>query len=164
MIKVVALDVYGTILAFDDPDYSFPSRTGLEEFFDECDKRGIRVVTSSDGLTGNVKNDLANAFRRANGLKTVVCRLAKGLTIERFDGFFQMDQGVKDFSVIIGHYGIAPRELLVVGDSLEKDIIGAMHSGAYAVRCPVYGVDQGKGWSFGEIDLDSISGGCSPWA
>ena len=158
MIKIVALDVYGTILAFDDYDSSFPPRKGLEEFFDECDKREIRVVTSSDALTGNVRNDLSIAFRRARELKVGHADPSKtGLVLERFYGFFQLDQGVKDFSVIIGHYDIVPRELLVVGDNLQKDIHGALMLGANAVHCPVYGVDQGREWDFGKIDFDAVA-------
>jgi hypothetical protein len=145
MIKVVALDIYGTVLAFDDFDYSFPPRAGLKEFFDECDKRGIKVVTSSDALIGNVRNDLMIAF---------ACK--KGLRLERFDEFFQLDQGLKDFSVIIGHYDIIPRELLVVGDNPNKDVYAALMLGANAILCPAYGVNQGREWDFSKINLDVI--------
>jgi len=156
MIKVVALDIYGTVLAFDDNDNSFPPRQGLEAFFDECDKRGIKVVTSSDGLTGNVKNDLQIAFRIANGLKTGANSCKRGLTIERFDAFFEMQIGPKDFSVIIGHYDIVPKELLVIGDHINRDIYSALKLGANALHCPAYGVDQGREWDFSKINLDAV--------
>ena len=146
-IKVVALDVYGTVLAFDDGDYSFPPRKGLEVFLDNCEKRGIKVVTSSDAFTGNVRNDLLVAFKLVP---------EKKLTLDRFDGFFQLDQGIKDFSIIIGQYDIVPKELLVVGDNPNKDIYGALRLRANAIHCPVYGVDEGGEWDFGKIDLDSI--------
>ena len=158
MIKVVALDIYGTVLAFNDYDSSFPPRKGLEEFFDACDKREIKVVTSSDAFTGNVKNDLLVAFRREQESKVGAPDPSKrGLTLERFDDFFQLDQGVKDFSVIIGHYDILPRELLVVGDNQQKDIYGALILGANAVLCPAYGADQGREWDFSKIDLDAVA-------
>jgi hypothetical protein len=148
-IKVVALDIYGTVLTFDDCDYGYPPRLDLADFLDECDRRGIKVVTSSDCFTGNVKNDLEIAFKKVPG---------KRLTLFRFDGFFQLDQGVKDFSVIIGHYDIVPEELLVIGDNPNKNIWGAHRQRANAILCPVYGVDQGKDWDFSKINLDSIAG------
>lgn len=64
-IKVVALDIYGTVLAFDDCDYSCAPRKGLVDLFDRCDARGIKVVTSSDAFIGNMKNDLVMAFKFA---------------------------------------------------------------------------------------------------
>lgn len=154
-IRVAALDVYGTLLAFDDDDYSCPPRNRLGKFFDDCEAREIKVVTSSDGMTGNVKNDLVIAFRIANDRKITIDGPER-LGIDRFDNFFQLDQGIKDFSVIIGHYDILPRELLVIGDNFNKDIWGALRLGAYAIHCPMYGVDQGKEWDFGKIDLDNI--------
>jgi len=158
MIKVVALDIYGTVLAFDDYDYSLPPRKGFEKFLDECDKRGIKVVTSSDAFTGNVKNDLLVAFRRAKDLETGQAGASQsGLSLDRFDGFFQLDQGAKDFSVIIRYYDIVPKELLVVGDSFNKDICGALKLGANAIHCPAYGIDQGREWDFSKIDLDAVA-------
>lgn len=144
-IRVVALDVYGTILAFNDYEYSCPSRKGLGDFFDNCEKRGIKVVTSSDVPTGNVKNDLKIAFKLARDER---------LSLDKFDDFFQLDQGVKDFSVIIEHYNIIYGELLVVGDNYHKDIIGALRLGAKAIHCPVYGTNEGEEWDFGKINLD----------
>ena len=146
-IKVVALDVYGTVLAFDDNDYSCPPRKGLLAFLQDCRRRGIKVVTSSDGFTGNVKNDLTMAFKLNSG---------KGLSLDYFDEFFQLNQGVKDFSVIIGYYDIVPQELLVIGDNFNKDIIGALKLGTRAIHCPVLGVGQGQDWDFSKIDLDAI--------
>lgn len=152
IIKVVALDVYGTMLAFDDYDYSFPPRKGLEVLLDNCDRRGIKVVTSSDAFTGNVRNDLSIAFKLVPERK---------LSLDRFDGFFQLDQGIKDFSVVIGHYNIVPAELLVIGDNPNKDIYGALRLGANAVLCPAYCVDGEREWDFGKINLDDIKEGAT---
>ncbi|OGZ77313.1 MAG: hypothetical protein A2280_01275 [Candidatus Staskawiczbacteria bacterium RIFOXYA12_FULL_37_10] len=159
IIKVVALDVYGTILAFDDVDDSFPPRRGIEDFFDNCEERGIKVVTSSDGGTGNVKNDLSISFKVA--IERIADpeerrKMKERLSLKRFDDFFQLDQGTKDFSEIIGHYDIIPSQLLVIGDNLNKDIYGAFRVGARAILCPIYGIDQGGDWDFGMIDLDNI--------
>jgi len=150
-IKVVALDIYGTVLAFDDCDDSFQPRKGLADFLDACDRRGIMVVTSSDAFTGNVKNDLEIAFKLAAEVFSET-----RLRLERFDGFFQLNQGPKDFSVIIEHYRIAPEELLVIGDNIDKDFNGALMVGATAILCPKFGIAQGKDWDFAKIDLDEI--------
>ena len=158
-IKIVTLDIYGTVLAFDDVDDSFPPRKGLADFFDNCEERGIKVVTSSDGGTGNVKNDLSIAFRLV--IERILDpeerkKMRERLNLARFDEFFQLDQGEKDFSEIIGYYDIIPSQLLVVGDNLSKDICGALRLRAKAIHCPIYGVDQGAEWDFGMIDLDNI--------
>ena len=145
-IKVVSLDIYGTVLAFDDHDYSCPPRDGLEILLDKCDEQGIKVVTSSDAFTGNVKNDLEIAFKLVP---------ERRLSLARFDGFFQLDQGIKDFSVIIGYYDILPSELLVIGDNFNKDVFGALRLGARAVHCPAFSVDEGRHWNLGDIDLNS---------
>ena len=78
----------------------------------------------------------------------------KRLRMARFNGCFQLDQGVKDFSEIIGQYSIFPEELLVIGDDYERDIRGALKIGAKYIHCPVYKIGQGKEWNFGMIDLD----------
>lgn len=144
--KVVALDVYGTILASDDGEYRCPPRDGLEDFLDKCDMLGIRVVTSSDAMVGTVKNDLMRAFRLAHQ----ICSKSK-LGLSRFDGFFQLSETPKDFSIIIEHYGINSYQLLVVGDDFGKDICGAMTSGAIGIQCPTYRVAGDGGWNFEKI-------------
>ena len=159
VIKVVALDIYGTVLDIEDCDYSCPPRKGFVEFLDNCEQRRIKVVTSSNVFIGTVKNDLSAAFRVvidiiASAEERRVMR--KRLNLERFDGFFQLNQGIKDFSIIIGHYDIVPRELLVIGDNPNKDIIGALRLGASAIQCPAYSGKEGADWDFSKIDLDGI--------
>ncbi|MBS3078801.1 hypothetical protein J4218_01640 [Candidatus Pacearchaeota archaeon] len=133
VIRLVALDIYGTVLATDDHNSSFPPRRGLECFFDVCDVRGIKVVTSSDCYTANVMAELAHCFGKYPDRR---------MSLQRFAGFFQLDEvPVKDFSRIIaksqGIVGslILPSELLVIGDS-DKDIDGALKHGCCSVRCP----------------------------
>ena len=145
MIKVVALDVYGTILACDDHDYACAPRQGLENLLAECRQRNLLVVTSSDAYIHNVKTDLQLAFDLVP---------ERELRLDRFHNFFQLDQPEKDFSLITGFYGISPGELLVVGDNPVKDIQGATITGAKFVLCPVYSVSEGKDWDLGQIDLD----------
>ena len=57
-IKVVALDIYGTVLASGDPNNELPPRKGLKAFLDKCDARRIKVVTASDGHLKNLKRNL----------------------------------------------------------------------------------------------------------
>ena len=142
-IKVVALDVYGTILARDDYDDCFPPRKGLCQLFDNCLERGIKVVTISDGLVGNVRNDLVVSFRN--------CREGQ-LCLEMFDGFFQMQVGNKELQPILECYGIQPDELLVVGDDPLVDICAAKEIGARFVQCPVYEVNGEREWTFDKVN------------
>ncbi len=113
-IKVIALDVYGTILATDDPDNELPPRKGLLAFLEKCKKLGITLCTSSDGETISVKANLEEA----------------GVNLTCFDRFFQMQQGAaKNYTPILDHYRIDPKQLLVIGNSLPQDIEPAMQLG-----------------------------------
>ena len=120
-IKIIALDIYGTILATEDPENLLKPRKGLEKFFDKCKAKGIKVVASSDADTTNIKIDLKES----------------GANVAKFDRFYELKQAPKDFSVIIKDYGINPKELLVVGDS-DKDIEGAINCKAGHFRVPEY--------------------------
>ncbi len=155
-IKVVALDIYGTVLAFDDREFLFPPRKGIEDFLDYCQDREIKVVTSSDGDTDDVKRNLSMSFNvKIEAIKEPEKRaeMEKRLNIRRFDAFFKLDQGKKDFSIILGHYDIIPSNLLVIGDNPFKDVYSALTFGANAILCPMYGVSQGEDWDFGNIRL-----------
>lgn len=112
-IKVVAIDVYGTILATEDPDDELPVRKGLDDLIQKCHKQVVRVTLHSSEDFQNVKL----AFEEA------------GIDIHKFDSFYHLPGDPKDFSEIIKDYNIAPRELLVVGDS-DADINGARTIGA----------------------------------
>jgi len=123
MIKVIALDIYGTVLATDDADNELPPRRGLEKFFRKCKKKRIAIVSSSDAPIETLKIDLQSS----------------GVNLCAFDRFYCLNQlPRKDFSIIIRDYGIKPRELLVIGDNREKDILGAVKHGACCLRCPEY--------------------------
>lgn len=138
-IKVVALDIYGTVLASDDHDNSCPPRKGLEAFFNMCDERGIKIASASDVTIEVVKAELQE------------CKV----DINRFDSFHLLNQlPVKDFSVIIGHYDILPSNLLVIGDSY-KDIEGARRIGAPYLQIPEYTVKSDDDFNFGRINLES---------
>lgn len=122
MPKVIALDIYGTVLATDDPDNNLPPSKGIERFFERCKKNGIKVVSTSDANPVVVKIDLTTS----------------GVKLANFDGFYRLNQlPHKDYSEIIRDYGLTePRDLLVIGDS-DKDI-----NGAYASKCNSHRVQQ----------------------
>ena len=133
-VKVIALDIYGTVLASEDAENILPARKGLEELFDRCESKGIKVVTASDASLINLKIDLKES----------------GVNISKLDNFYELKQFPKDFSGIIEDYGIESGELLVIGDS-DKDINGAVNCKAKYFRVPEY---VGIGDDF---DLNSIS-------
>lgn len=123
MIKVIALDIYGTVLASDDPDNELPLRRGLERFFDNCASKKIKIVSASDAPIETTKIDLETA----------------GIDTERFDRFYQLNQlPRKDFSIIVRDYHIKPRQLLVIGDNYDKDAMGAIEHGACFLQVPKY--------------------------
>jgi len=143
MIKVAALDVYGTILAVDDETSSYPPRAGLEDFLDSCEKKGIIAVTSSDADIIEMREELKSVFSY-NPLRR--------LSIDRFKKHFRLE-GAKDFSEVYGFYDIIPSELLVIGDS-PKDANAIIH-GCKFIQCPMYtrGIDDS--WNFKLIPLEN---------
>jgi FMN phosphatase YigB (HAD superfamily) len=138
-IKVVALDIYGTVLATRDADNECPPRKGLSAFFDNCDSLGVKIASASDANIQNVKIDLKES----------------GVNIEKFDRFFRLDQlPYKDFSIVSRAYSISAGELLVVGDS-DKDINGALKIEAKYIRVPeYYDFEDWDKFDFGEMRFD----------
>lgn len=110
-IKVIAFDVYGTILASDDPENCMPPRKGFVEFARACVSKGIQLVTSSDSDTFLVKIELRCSGKHS-GQETV--------PLELFSGFFQMEKfAPKDFGLILEYFDIEPGELCVFGDRMD---------------------------------------------
>ena len=121
--KILAFDVYGTILMTNDPENCVPAREGFIEFAEYCLKKGKILVTSSDNGTGLVKIDLSES----------------GVALGIFSNHFRMTKGkAKDFTPIIAHYGISPEELLVFGDRLDFDIAPALAQGCRAIPIPPF--------------------------
>ena len=141
-VKVVALDIYGTLLATSDPDNELKPRKGAEKFFEKCSSRGIKVVSASDAAyIPLLKSELEECLERV------------GLGLEVFDAFYQLNQlPCKDFSQIIADYKILPCELLVIGDRLDKDINGAVKCGACFIHVPEF-VDHVDYFDLSRIDF-----------
>ena len=143
-IKVVALDIYGTVLATDDRVNKAKPRKGLADFFDKCGYKGIIITSTSDAHIPTVKSELSYCFKR---------HPEERMCIERFDNFFKLDQWPKDFSIVIGHYNITPRQLLVIGDNPRKDIEGAAKLGCLSILVPEYSLGYGDDFDFSRIRI-----------
>ena len=143
-IKVVALDIYGTVLPSDDFENNAKPRPGLVSFFDKCDSKEIKVVTASDAFIPNVRNHLSNCFRK---------HPEKGLSLYRFNDFFHLVDSPKDFSIILGYYSLIPKELLVIGDNPKKDIEGAAKLGCLSILVPQYRLDTSTEFDFSKIQI-----------
>ncbi len=121
--KVIALDVYGTILCSLDPENCMIPRTGFLEFAEKCILKGIRLVTSSDNQIWLTRNDL----------------MESGVPLGLFTDHYQMEKWQpKYFGHIIVFFGILPEELHVFGDRPEYDIQPALEQGCKATLVPVY--------------------------
>lgn len=133
-IKVVALDVYGTIVS--NKDRGFPPREGLADLSEFCRKRDIKIVTSSDMDIKYVKAHLEEL------------KIDLGI----FDNFFCLPEIPKEFFYVEAHYHISGNELLVVGDDEELDIQGARSNYAKYVLVKRYS-DLSDGEKFDFMSL-----------
>jgi len=121
--KVIACDVYGTILATDDPENAMPPRKGFLAFVANCRKNGITIVTTSDNDLTLTKIDLEES----------------GVCLSSFDHFFQMKRGLpKNFQVVLDFFGIRAEQLLVIGDRSDLDISPAQQIGCQVKEVPEY--------------------------
>jgi len=113
-IRVIALDIYGTVLCSDDPENAMPSRTGFAEFIWRAKNLGLKIVTASDADLTNLKLDLEATFRG---------RVNFGLEI--FNGFYYLPMAPKGYGDILADFDISAEELLIIGNNYDKDLAGA---------------------------------------
>lgn len=148
MIRLVALDVYGTILASDDADNKMPPRKGIEKFCDVCNDNRVPIVTISDSNLGNLKRDLTECFER---------HPKRHMSLSRFYDFFEMNPGgPKEFIDFLMYYRINAWQVLVIGDSQKRDIDGAARVGACHLLVPEYKMAEGGRFNFTSIDLGNF--------
>jgi len=128
-IKVIALDIYGTLIPTEAPlestdcEIIIPARRGIEDFFMKCRERKIEVVSASDKENlWMLKHDIEEC----------------GIDTANFKKFYCLSETPKNFSEIKQDFKIRGEELLVIGDSFEKDIRGAMNAGAWYYQVPEY--------------------------
>ena len=131
-IKVVAFDVYGTILASDDHDNGFRPRRGFCDFVKRCRDEGRIVVTASDADLDVQKRHLGATFRHWGEIS------GDEIGLDVFDNLFRLVETPKEFGVIVKHYGVHPREVYVFGDNYDKDILGAKAAGCLSLHVPEY--------------------------
>lgn len=121
--KVVALDVYGTLLASNDAENVMPPRPGAIEFIERCKSLHLTLCTSSDAPLSTLGIDLRTT----------------GVDLSSFCHFFKMEGGMpKDFRKILEHFKIKPYELLVIGDRYDKDIAPARELGCHWAHVEEY--------------------------
>lgn len=125
--KVVALDVYGTILCSDDPENAMSPRKGLREFYEKYESL-VKFVSVSDSDLINLKIDLNESLKKI------------GLSTKIFDRYYRLQTTPKDFEPVIADLGILPEEFFIIGDSTEKDIAGAR-----ICRCSYFQVPEYTG-------------------
>jgi FMN phosphatase YigB (HAD superfamily) len=122
-IDVVALDVFGTILASNDYKSETSARKGTEIFLKRCEKKLVKVCTCSDAETRDLETQLPQA----------------GISLDYFDEFFEMPKGGnKNILWILSHYRINPSKLLVIGDRKEIDALPALNLGCQVLLVPEY--------------------------
>jgi len=143
--RIIALDIYGTILESDDYENEMPVREGFEEFVKRAKDSDLTLVTSSDEPTYQIKEHLELAFRKS--------RFKPKPTLNLFDRFYQLTTIPKDFSQIIEDYRIKPEQLFVIGDQYLKDIEGAKALGCLILHVPEYGNPFVEDFDFSNIEI-----------
>ncbi|HIG94484.1 MAG: hypothetical protein QT05_C0005G0009 [archaeon GW2011_AR13] len=130
--KVVALDIYGTLLP--TKGNNIP-RKGLESFLNNCKSEELILCTCSDGKIQEVKNDLLEA----------------GIDLKCFNKYFEMPRQSADFikqpkdpTIILNYYNLSPEELTVIGDREERDIAYARELGCNTILVPEYKIPEDK--------------------
>lgn len=140
--KVIALDVYGTMLS--TIGKGWPKRKGLDLLLKRFKDRGLTLCICSDADTYNIKKDLSES----------------GVDLKYFDEYFKMprQQGdftkqPKNFNSILKHYDLTPKELLVIGDRKERDIIPAKKLGCNAILVPEYYRKNDNDFDINDIEV-----------
>lgn len=143
-IKLVAWDVYGTLIATGNDETSdveeleyLRARPGALDVLSEIKSRNITQCTCSDGDLGNLKSNLKEV----------------GINYrDFFDNLYKMTPGKpKDFSYIIKEYQIKPENLLVIGDSYALDITHAKEQG-----CQTLWVPESNKYGSNPLDIKKI--------
>jgi len=125
--KVIAFDIYGTVLCTDDPENAMPPRTGFVEFILRVKSFGLKTISTSDADLTNLKLDLSATFRG---------RAPFGPEV--FDDFYRLMMVPKDYADILADYHLNAEELLVIGNTFYKDLVGAPPF-ASRILVPSYG-------------------------
>ena len=110
-VKLVAWDVYGTIIASvykNSRTNDLQLRPGALEALTQIRTKGIEQITCSDGNLENLKDNFKEV-----GIEWR----------EFFEDLYLMTWGrPKDFSYILATHGLKPSQLLIIGNNYELDI------------------------------------------
>ncbi|MFA6023305.1 MAG: HAD hydrolase-like protein [Candidatus Pacearchaeota archaeon] len=152
--KVVAVDVYGTLIDAAQFEKERKIRRGFEKFFDKCNNNNIPIVTASDSDLEDVISDLESALKKSEFFNELFPEALKKSTLayEVFDNFYRLVGAPKNFAYIISDYLIKPEELFVIGDTFEKDIIGAHDLGCSTLLVPEY-CWKNSHFNFADLEL-----------
>jgi hypothetical protein len=141
--RVIACDIYGTVLCEDDPENAMPPRCGFVDFVRRVKEYGIILASTSDADNTNLLLDLSATFRG---------RAPFGPEI--FDRFYRLSMKPKDYSDLLVDFAISPEELLVIGNSYYKDLSGAPAS-SIIVLVPTY-CQVADDFDFSDLDLSNM--------
>jgi len=112
--KVVACDIYGTVLCENDPENIMPPRRGFVEFVRQVKGYDIQLVSTSDANNTNLLLDIEATFKD---------RVPFGPEI--FDKHYHLTMIPKSYSDLLVDFAINPEELLVIGNDYRNDLSGA---------------------------------------
>ena len=140
-IKIIAWDVYGTILPTKGVQIK---RKGLDALLQKCKDQDLILCTCSDANTHEVLEDFKEA----------------GLDPTYFNKYFEMERKgkrfyklPKDFIPILKYYNLNPEELLVIGDKIQRDIKPAQNLGCKAILVPEYYIKEGNNFDMNKINI-----------
>jgi FMN phosphatase YigB (HAD superfamily) len=133
VIRLIALDVYETILATDDSENQMPPRKGFVDFIKKYRNKGKLIVSASDIPVNCQRKDLKSSLSHYERVYHERLYLE-----DLFDNFFQLTENPKEFKRIIEQYNLRSEEILVIGDNYDKDIKGAIKSGCRYYHVPEF--------------------------
>ncbi|MEK6854683.1 MAG: HAD family hydrolase [Nanoarchaeota archaeon] len=137
-IKVVALDVYGTMIANEDHQGEFPFRKGLDKFLETCKNRGIDLCAVSDRDIELANIDLCDS----------------GVDLEYFNGMiFRLGRlgEPKNLRRVLSTFMIEPNKLLFIGDDYDTDIVPAKEIGCKFYQIPEYINGRNNGFDINDM-------------
>ena len=129
--KVIAFDIYGTLLCEDDPDNEMPPRLGFAKFILQAKSLAIKLASTSDENNATLLIDLRETFAD---------RVPFGPEV--FDKYYRLAMVPKDYSRVLIDFSINPEELLIIGNDEYKDLSRAPASSSKILVPTYHGLDN----------------------
>lgn len=127
--RVIAVDIYGTVLCEDDPEHDMPPRRGFAEFVNTAKSRGIKLVAAYEADLRRLKTDINETFLGRTGFGA-----------EIFNGFYELSMRPKKYGRILEDLLIQREELMIIGDDRELDLSGAPINCSLVIVPPYRGI------------------------